>query len=311
MYNYNNLCDNFLQAKKYLGYKYKTDTVIINQIKQFLINNNVNIITKDIILSYAKLNCNIKSNTLARNMNTFREFCKYLKTQDIECYQIPKRLYPQNHHSYIPYIFSKEEIKTIYSNLNFINNNYHYSYDRKISYPLIIKILYQTGMRIGEVLNLTFNDYNQDDNYFLLKNTKNDEERIVSLPTSLNNEFLKFYDKFKYLGTNTKMFDYSKSAIEEYFNNVLKLSNINKNDLGPRLHDLRHTFVVHSIKKFVDEEKDINSILPILQTYLGHNSLNAISYYFHITKDILCDLNKVSEEKLNYLIPILNEVDYE
>lgn len=311
MYNYNNLCDKFLQAKKFLGYKYKTDTIIINQIKQFLINNNVNIITKDVILNYAKLNCNIKSNTLARNMNTFREFCKYLKTQDIECYQIPKKLYPKNHHSYIPYVFSKEEIKTIYSNLNFINNNYHYSYDRKISYPLIIKILYQTGMRIGEVLNLTFNNYNQDDGYFLLKNTKNDEERIVPLPASLNNEFLKFYDKFKYLGDNTKMFKYNISTIECYFNNVLKLSNINKNDNGPILHDLRHTFVVHSIKKIIDDGKDFNSFLPILQTYIGHSSINAISYYFHITKDILKDLSKVSEENLGDLIPTLKEVDYE
>lgn len=311
MYNYNNLCNSFLQHKKYLGYKYNTDKTVMNEIKNFLIQNNIDIITKEVTENYARINPNLNSNTLARNMGVFREFCKYLKTQDIECYQIPKKLYPQNHHNFTPYIFSKDEINTIYSNLNFIDNDYHYSYDKKLSYPLIIKILYQTGMRIGEVLNLTFKDYNYKESYFHLYDTKNDEERIVTLPNSLNNEFLIFYNKFKYLGENTKIFNCSASAINKYFDKILNLSKINKTDKGQSLHSLRHTFVVHSIRKIVQEGKDFNSFLPILQIYIGHSSLESISYYFHMTKDILNDLNKISENELGYLIPALNEVDYE
>ena len=43
---------------------------------------------------------NLNSNTIARNMGVFKEFCKYLSLQEINCYQIPNKIYPQNHHNY-------------------------------------------------------------------------------------------------------------------------------------------------------------------------------------------------------------------
>lgn len=135
-------------------------------------------------------------------------------------------MYPQNHDSYFPYIFSKTEIKLIYSNLNFIEKDYHYSYYQKNAYPLVVKLLYQTGMRIGEVLSLKYNDY-LDDNHFILRNTKNDEERLIYLPNSLNKEFKIFYCKFKNCySENDKISCCSDSSIRKYFSKVLQISNI-------------------------------------------------------------------------------------
>src|SRR5699024_6921209 len=118
MYDYNKLFLDFLQYKRYLGYKYKTDEIVLKEIVQYLTENNIEIITKAVIEDYARLNSNLNSNTIARNMGVFREFCKYLSLQEINCYQIPNKIYPQNHHNYTPYIFSHEEIKQIYQNLD-------------------------------------------------------------------------------------------------------------------------------------------------------------------------------------------------
>lgn len=154
MYDYNTLCDDFLQYKKFLGYKYGTDTVVIKQIKKYLIDNKIEKITKEVTEQYARLNQNLDANTIARNMGVFREFCLYLKIQNVDCYQIPDKIYPQNHKKFIPYIFSHEEITKIYQNLNKVNISYQFSYYSKTVHPLIIKMLYQTGMRIGELLNI-------------------------------------------------------------------------------------------------------------------------------------------------------------
>ena len=54
---------------------------------------------------------------------------------------------------------------------------------------------------------------------------------------------------------NNKLFQTCESTILKYFNKVLKLSNITKTDKGPRLHDLRHTFVVHIIEKMDKRKK--------------------------------------------------------
>lgn len=266
MQEYNTLFKEFIQYKHFCGYKYKTGEIVLKEIITYLIQNNIVKITKEVTLDYARINSNLSSNTIARNMGVFREFCYYLKTQkNIDCYQIPTKLYPQNHNNFIPYIFSYNEIKLIFSNLNKPLKNYHYTYYRQIIYPLIIKILYQTGMRIGEVLNIKIKNYIKELSLFKLTDTKNNEERYVAISDKLNDEITKFISKF-YLNKHPDelIFKVSEGTIENYFKKVLTISDIKITDKGPRLHDLRHTFVVHNIDRAIKKGKDINSILPIL-----------------------------------------------
>ena len=309
MYDYNKLFLDFLQYKRYLGYKYKTDEIVLKEIVQYLTENNIEIITKAVIEDYARLNSNLNSNTIARNMGVFREFCKYLSLQEINCYQIPNKIYPQNHNNFIPYIFSYKEIKLIYSNLNKPLNNYHYSYYSQICSPLIIKILYQTGIRIGELLNIKLENYYHELSAFKIINSKNNEERYVTVSDNLNEEINNFIKKFFYNESNEYIFKLSHSTILNYFKKVLKLSNIKITNKEPRLHDLRHTFVVHNIDKTIKQKKDINQILPLLKAQLGHKSINSIAYYFHINKDILGTVNTISEKELGYLIPSIGDVN--
>lgn len=311
MCDYNTISDEFIQFKHFLGYKYKTDEIVINEIKKYLIKNKITEITKEVTEDYARVNLNISANTIARNMGVFREFCNFLKYQKgIACYQIPNKIYQQNHHNFIPYIFSYKEIKLIYFNLEKPLKNHHYNYYKQIAYPLIIKILYQTGIRIGEVLNIKIKDYNYKLSVFKLINTKNNEERYVAISNKLNEEINKFVTKFFYNKQNNEyVFKISNNAMAKYFKKVLMLSNIKITDKGPRLHDLRHTFVVHNIDKAIKQNKDINQILPIIMTQIGHKSLNSIAYYFHISKDIIGTVNEISQNELGYLIPSMGEND--
>ncbi len=304
MCNYHTLGNDFLQYKRFLGYKYKTDEIVIKEIIKYLENNNINIITKEIVEDYARINSNLSPNTIARNMGVFREFCKYLKLQKVEAYQIPNGIYTRNSNNYIPYIFSKKEMKNIYNSLNSVLNSYRYNYYRKTIYPLIIKILYQTGMRIGEVLSLKINDYDIENGILYIKDPKNNIERLICLPKNIIVELNNYISKFNYLFTeNNVIFNAKSNAIEKYFYKVLKEVNINRTNTGPRLHDLRHTFVVHRIEKYAKEQVDFNAMLPVLQAHLGHQSLSSLTYYFHMTEHILKDINKVSEEYFGYLIP--------
>ena len=304
MCNYHTLGNDFLQYKRFLGYKYKTDEIVIKEIVKYLENNNINIITKEIVEYYARINSNLSPNTIARNMGVFREFCKYLKLQKIEVYHIPNGIYTRNQNNYIPYIFSKKEMKNIYNSLNSVLNSYRYNYYRKTIYPLIIKILYQTGMRIGEVLSLKINDYDIENGILYIKDPKNNMERLICLPKNIIVELNNYISKFNYLFTeNNVIFNAKSNAIEKYFYKVLKEVNINRTNTGPRLHDLRHTFVVHRIEKYAKEQVDFNIMLPVLQAHLGHQSLSSLTYYFHMTEHILKDINKVSEEYFGYLIP--------
>lgn len=49
---------------------------------------------------------------------------------------------------------------------------------------------------------------------------------------------------------------------------------------GPRLHDIRHTFAVHVLQKWIKEEADLTAMLPILSTYMGHKTVRSTSFIY-------------------------------
>lgn len=314
MNNWKKLGEEFIKQKQFLGYKYKTELIVINSITSFLVSKNVTVITKEVTEQYVRLNKNLKDSTISRNMGVFREFCKYLKIQNINCYQIPVKLYSQKKEKYIPYIYSKNEIQSLIKAAYEISKDLPYSYRRYKTIPLIFKILYQTGMRIGEVLNLKIKDYLIKEECFYLKNTKNNQERLIFLPKSLNSEIFEYHSKFHYSNNSDDYFfklregKISMSSIERIFNKMLESINIKKNSKH-RVHNLRHCFIIHYIEKTITEGQDINVIFPVLQVHLGHQSLKALEYYFKITKVKINEIGKMTEEKIGSLIPDLEEVE--
>ena len=74
--------------------------------------------------------------------------------------------------------------------------------------------------------------------------------------------------------------------------NELPDFNIGKNQ--PRIHDLRHTFAVHRLLQWYDDDskEDINVKLPFLSTYMGHVKITSTQIYLHATNELLqkgCD----------------------
>ena len=73
---------------------------------------------------------------------------------------------------------------------------------------------------------------------------------------------------------------------------------------GPRLHDLRHTFCVHSLQKLTAHGEDPYAVLPLLMTYMGHRSVQATSQYIHLSAESFPAILKQSEALFGNLIPL-------
>jgi integrase/recombinase XerD len=72
---------------------------------------------------------------------------------------------------------------------------------------------------------------------------------------------------------------------------------------GPRLHDLRHTFAVHTLQKWVESGEDLTAMLPVLSEFLGHRSFGATSRYLRLTAEVYPDLVRQVEQTCAYVIP--------
>jgi integrase/recombinase XerD len=72
---------------------------------------------------------------------------------------------------------------------------------------------------------------------------------------------------------------------------------------GPRLHDFRHTFAVHCLKKWVLDEEDITNLLPYLSAFLGHVDLRGTQHYLRLTADLYPKIIASVEQNFSTLIP--------
>ncbi len=226
---------------------------------------------------------------------------------------IPKL--PRYRSTFTPYIFTRQEMSAIFRECDRLQLHRHYMYSAKCAMPTLIRLLYGTGVRIGEALNLKHEDVNLTDGYLVLHECKNGQERIVSLSLSLR-EVCKDYLAYKesvglIIEPNKPFFTApdgtpcKSCTIYELFRMVLQRAGIphGGRGKGARLHDLRHTFCVNALVQMSETGQDLYHSMPVLMTYIGHQSLEATNRYVRLTEEMYPNLLRKVDEAYRYVFP--------
>ena len=72
---------------------------------------------------------------------------------------------------------------------------------------------------------------------------------------------------------------------------------------GPRLHDIRHTFAVHTLNKWASEGKDLYVVLPALMRYLGHKNLKSTEKYLRLVPEAYKQVTEPFEAHFGEVFP--------
>lgn len=162
--------------------------------------------------------------------------------------------------------------------------------------PVLIRLLYCTGIRMGEAIALRDTDVHLDEGHLLVKDSKNGKQRIIPIPESLISvcrEYLGYRDMLPSGKTRSGHFfvkgngDKCGQSVRAWFKKCLDRAGIPGN---ARLHDLRHTFAVTSLAHMAESGIDLYASLPILSNYLGHRSIGATDHYVRLTANMYPDL---------------------
>lgn len=217
---------------------------------------------------------NIKNDatTIRRKISSLKSFYKYLYRNDF----MEKKDYPLNKVSY-PKI-EKKLPKFVYYNelLEIINES---SKDKDgIRDRLIIEMLYATGLRVSELINIKYCDIDSNDRRIRVLG-KGNKERIVyygEYAGSALKEYINTHKKNEenYLFTNNKGGKITDAGIRYIINNIMSKLSI-KTHVTP--HTLRHTFATDMLNNGCD--------IKIVQELLGHTSLRATQIYTHVTNE--------------------------
>ena len=165
----------------------------------------------------------------------------------------------------LPSVLNKEEINRLFS----------VTYNLK--HRLVLMLLYYTGMRLHELLNLRWEDFDFERSTIHLKTTKGNKERVVFLHEKLKNIIQTFHLQKEGLvfQSNLKK-KYNPRSLQMIVRTAAQKAAIIKKATP---HTLRHSFATHLLEAGVD----IRSI----QQLLGHRNLQTTQIYTHVAnKDI-------------------------
>ena len=244
--------------------------------KEYLDKNHLNYLSikKDDVIDMLKYLDNLKltNRTISNILSALRNFYnylldeKYIKTNIFKVVSNPKL------DKKLPNFLSIEDFHKIIESI---------SIDTPLDLRnrLIIEMLYATGVRVSELVNIKISDINFNEQSIRIMG-KGRKERIVFYGEYAKDILDKYLDirnnSNEYLIQNNKGNKITSRGIEKIIDKVVSVACIN-NNVSP--HTFRHTFATH----LLNSGCEIKSV----QELLGHSSLNTTEVYTHITSEYL------------------------
>ena len=153
---------------------------------------------------------------------------------------------------------------------------------------LILQLLYSSGLRVSEIVNLKPTDLDLNENIGWVRSGKGKKDRMFIFSPKLTNKLKKFINKHEdwdYLFSPIKPL--TTRNIQKIVQKLTQKAGIDKE--GVSCHTLRHSFATHLLDAGVD--------LRRIQECLGHSSISTTERYTHISSEQLKDI----KNPLDYL----------
>lgn len=202
-----------------------------------------------------------------------------------------------------PYIYSPKDVRRLLA----IARNYPSPRAplRPISLYTMLVLAYCAGLRVGELARLDLGDVDLHVGAITIRETKFFKSRILPLPDSALSALREYLEERRKAGApqtpDSALFwhdwgdkGYTSQGITWPLVDILRRAGLKpaKGKTGPRIHDLRHSFVVNRILEWYRAGINPQDKLPFLATYLGHRDIHSTLVYITVTQDLLQQANE-------------------
>ena len=271
----------FIKYKRSSGLKYESEIFRLKYIDNILYNLNLKTkrITKETFFKLIERN-NMAGANYARQYGVTKDFCKFLISNEYkDIYYKDKKFKFIN--NYKPIIFSDNEINLLFQIMDEYKNKYkdRRYYKLYYSYSILFRLLYACGLRISEVIKITINDINFNENSINIINSKRHISRLVVFSNSMK-KCLKDYIELFTIKDDLLFNNVNTNSLRKYYKRILKLCNLNINS---HIHDLRHCFCNNALNQMLEKGYDENVVIVYLYKYMGHKYIIETEYYLHFT----------------------------
>lgn len=276
----------YLELRRALGFKLYHETWWLPDFVAYLGAHGSSVITTELALRWAQQPADCHPNWWATKLGSIRRFARHHHASDPRTEIPPPDLLPYRSKRQAPHIYTDQEVAALLQEARRLPDAL-----TSATYSTLLGLLAASGIRVGEALAL--------------------DEDAVDLPRSRVTVSIGKFGKSRHVplhcSTVAGLQDYAQTrdrlcprrrapsffisrvgtrVIHQNFHHVflrlIRLAGISGQcRRRPRLHDLRHTFAVKTVRDWYRAGIDVEQRMPWLSTYLGH--VNPTSTYWYLT----------------------------
>ncbi len=307
------IISDFLSFKRASGLKYGYRYELLlhwinNKLQEYSVEEPI--LSKEIVEKLCEKKGNESLASQKDRISILRNFSQYMNARGYTAFVPPKGFGPSCKSVFRPYIFTKHEIKSIIhyaDNLKPIKRYPEYQF----VYPVLLRMIYSCGLRISEALHLKVEDVDITTGVIHVLHGKGNIARDCPMHKSLTEACKKYVELRKLTNLSRFFFEapdgsiYYDKSIRGTIRNLYKKAGVSilENGRLPRIHDLRHTFSVHSLEQAEEKGLDIQTVMPVLSAYLGHTNILDTEKYITLSETSYARFVRQESAQLESLIP--------
>jgi integrase len=307
--------ENYLNEQRQLGFGLRTPGYSILSFARYVdALNSQEPITVEIMAAWARQDKGNtgKPSTWAR-LKSLRSFCRYLQQFDPRTEVPDDSIFGRIGQRLAPHIYSEQEIIDLLAAAH--NLDSFIPGLRGVTYETLFGLIASTGLRVSEAVHLLDTDVDLKCGMLTIRQTKFAKSRQVPMHPSTTevlrqyrsqrNLYIEVTDETPFfVGTRGQLLGHGLSLrqVSRVFIGLrdhLGWINRGAHD-GPRIHDLRHTFVVRRVMLWHAQGVDVDQQMLALSTYVGHAMVT--NTYWYLTG--VPELMAVAAEKFEAFMQI-------
>jgi integrase len=248
-----------------------------------------------------------------------RHFARYLTALEIPAYE-PEPLNARS--DFMAYTFTDEEFSAIITAADNCVTIKRDDSPAPYIFPMLLRILYGCGLRIGEAISLRWNCIDFDRDIIIIREAKNHKQRIVPMSDTLADILKLYYTRQTTDNSNADLlfessrkhgYPYLDWTFRDWFLKILEAAGIAIHrkepfDRSVSPHTLRHYFTYKSFLQSEANGRSLEETSPFLATYLGHDSFQGTEKYLTTDYTVYESSQKRMNESIGGLFP---EVTFE
>lgn len=205
--------------------------------------------------------------TISRNVASIKSFFMYLYKKGVIDNDCAEQLRPPKIEKKIPQILTVEEV-------NLLLEQPCKNTPKEVRDKAMLELLYATGMRVSELINLEIDDVNLTLGYIVCRD--NEKDRVIPIENAARNALENYIKNYRdgicqnctYLFTNIQGKPMTRQGFWKLIKAYAKKAKINK-EITP--HMIRHSFASHLVTNGAD--------LKAVQEMLGHSDISTTQIY--------------------------------